>query len=127
MRRLSWLFIETPARAAGFLSVLAILTILALRFEFGHSWNLYAAGGQVVKAGEATRCCFRPPGRHIRRRAANLSFLSEDRPFVELTADDTLLSKELTSRCGRDIQFVNLGFEQPDIFRELGHRCAGTR
>ena len=51
VRGLSWLVIETPARAAGFLSVIAIVTILALRFEFGHSWNLYAGGGQVVKAG----------------------------------------------------------------------------
>ena len=32
--------------------MIAIVTVLALRFEFGHSWNLYAAGGQVAKAGE---------------------------------------------------------------------------
>jgi hypothetical protein len=82
MRGLSWLFIETPARAAGFLSVIAMVTILALRFELGQSWNLYAAGGQVAKAGEDFPCCFRPPGALIRRRAVNLLFLSADQPFA---------------------------------------------
>jgi hypothetical protein len=109
LRGLSWLFIETPARAAGFLSVIAIVTILALRFEFGHSWNLYAAGGQVVKAGEDYHLLLQAAGSAYQKIGGELVMFVGGSTVRELTADDALLSKELTSRCGRDIQFVNLG------------------
>ena len=107
MRGLSWLFIETPARAAGFLSVIAIVTILALRFEFGHSWNLYAAGGQIAKTGYAL--LLQAAGSAYQKMGGELVMFVGGSTVRELTADDALLSKELTSRCGRDIQFVNLG------------------
>jgi hypothetical protein len=107
MRRLSWLSIETPARAAGFLSVIAILTILALRFELGHSWNLYAAGGQIAKTGYPL--LLEAAGRAYQKTGGELVVFVGGSTVVELTPDDTLLSNELTSRCGRDIQFVNLG------------------
>jgi hypothetical protein len=109
MRGLSWLFIQTPARAAGFLSVIAIVTILALRFEFGHSWNLYAAGGQVAKAGEDYPLLLQTVGSAYQETGGELVMFVGGSTVRELTADDPLLSKELTSRCGRDIQFVNLG------------------
>ena len=109
MRELSWLFIETPARAAGFLSVIAIVTILALRFEFGHSWNLYAAGGQVVKAGEDYPLLLQATGSAYQETGGELVIFVGGSTVRELTADDALLSKELTSRCGHDIDFVNLG------------------
>lgn len=107
MRRLSWLSIETPARAAGFLSVMAILTILGLRFEFGNSWNLYAAGGQIAKTGYPL--LLRAAGSAYQKTGGELVVFVGGSTVVELTADDTLLSNELTSRCGRDIQFINLG------------------
>ena len=109
VRGLSWLVIETPARAAGFLSVIAIVTILALRFEFGHSWNLYAGGGQVVKAGEDYPLLLQAVGNAYQETGGELVIFVGGSTVRELTADDWLLSKELTSRCGRDIQFVNLG------------------
>jgi hypothetical protein len=107
VRRLSWLSIETPARAAGFLSVMAILTILGLRFEFGNSWNLYAAGGQIAKTGYPL--LLGAAGRAYQETGSELVVFVGGSTVVELTPDDTLLSNELTSRCGRDIQFVNLG------------------
>jgi hypothetical protein len=107
MRRLSWLSIETPARAAGFLSVMAILTILGLRFEFGNSWNLYAAGGQIAKTGYPL--LLEAAGRAYQKTGGELVVFVGGSTVVELTPDDTLLSNELTSRCGRDIHFVNLG------------------
>src|SRR3984957_15256999 len=106
---LSWLVIETPARAAGFLSVIAIVTILALRFEFGHSWNLYAGGGQVVKAGEDYPLLLQAVGSAYQETGGEFVIFVGGSTVRKLTADDWLLSKELTSRCGRDIQFVNLG------------------
>jgi hypothetical protein len=109
MRGLSWLFIETPARAAGFLSVIAIVTILALRFEFGHSWNLYAAGGQVAKAGEDYPLLLQAVGSAYQETGSELVIFVGGSTVRELTADDPLLSRELTGRCGRDVQFVNLG------------------
>jgi hypothetical protein len=104
---LSWLFIETPARAAGFLSVIAIVTILAFRFEFGSFWNLYAPGGQTVKAGYPL--LLQVAGSAYQKSGGELVVFIGGSTVVELTADDALLSRELTSRCGRDIQFVNLG------------------
>ena len=109
MRRVSWLYIETRARAAGFLATLAILTILALRVEFGHSWNLYAAGGQVVKARESYPLLLQAAGKAYQETGGDLVVFVGGSAVAELTADDSLLSRELTSRCGRDIQFVNLG------------------
>jgi hypothetical protein len=109
MRGLSWLCIETPARAAGFLSVIAIVTILALRFEFGHSWNLYAAGGQLARAGEDYPLLLQAVGGAYQQTGGELVIFVGGSTVRELTADDTLLSKELTSRCGRDIEFANLG------------------
>jgi hypothetical protein len=109
MRGLSWLFIETPARAAGFLSAIAIVTILLLRFEFGHSWNLYAAGGQVVKAGEDYPLLLQAAASVYQEAGGELVVFVGGSTVRELTADDALLSKELTSRCGRDIEFVNMG------------------
>src|SRR3984957_1590508 len=107
MRRLSWLSIETPARAVGFLSVMAILTILGLRFEFGNSWNMYAAGRQIAKTGYPL--LLQAAGSAYQKTGGELVVFVGGSTVVELTADDTLLSNELTSRCGRDIQFVNLG------------------
>jgi hypothetical protein len=109
MRRLSWLYIETPTRAAGFLAMLGVLTILALRVEFGHSWNLYAAGGQVVKARESYPLLLQAAGKANQETGGELVVFVGGSTVVELTADDVLLSRELASRCGRDIQFVNLG------------------
>jgi hypothetical protein len=109
MRGLSWLFIETPARAAGFLSVIAMVTILALRFELGQSWNLYAAGGQVAKAGEDYPLLLQAAGSAYQATGGELVVFVGGSTVRELTADDTLLSKELTDRCGRAIEFVNLG------------------
>jgi hypothetical protein len=109
VRGLSWLFIETPARAAGFLSVIAIVAILAFRFEFGHSWNLYAAGEQVVKAGEDYPLLLQAAGSTYQETGGELVIFVGGSTVRELTADDSLLSKELTSRCGRDIEFINLG------------------
>jgi hypothetical protein len=109
-RRLSWLFVETPARAAGFLSVIAILVILALKLELGHSWNLYAAGGQVAKAGDDFPLLLQALGSAFDQTGdGELVLLVGGSTVRELTADDSLLSKALTSQCGRDIQFVNLG------------------
>jgi len=109
MRRLSWLFIETRARAAGFLSVMAIVIILALRFELGHSWNLYAAGGQIEKAAEDFPLLLHAAGNAFEETGGELVGFVGGSTVRELTADDPLLSKELTGQCGRDIQFVNLG------------------
>jgi hypothetical protein len=107
MRRLSWLSIETPARAAGFLSVIAMVAILAFRFELGHSWNLYAAGRQIAKTGYPL--LLEAAGRAYQKTGGELVVFVGGSTVVELTPDDTLLSNELTGRCGRDIQFVNLG------------------
>ena len=109
-RRLSWLFIETPARAAGFLSVVAVVILLALRLELGHSWNLYAAGGQIAKAGDDFPLLLQAVGSAFEETGGGeLVLLVGGSTVRELTADDPLLSKALTSQCGRDIQFVNLG------------------
>src|SRR3984957_2433999 len=109
-RRLSWLFIETPARAAGFLSVIVTLIVLAVVFELGHSWNLYAAGGQVAKAGDDFPLLLQAVGSAFEETGGGeLVLLVGGSTVRELTADDPLLSKALTSQCGRDIQFVNLG------------------
>jgi hypothetical protein len=107
MRRLSWLSIETPARAAGFLSVMAILAIAGLRFEFGNSWNLYTTGGQIAKTGYPL--LLQAAGSAYQKTGGELVVFVGGSTVVELTADDALLSNELTSRCGREIQFVNLG------------------
>ena len=109
IRRLSWLFIETPARAAGFLSVVLLVAILALRIELGQSWNLYAAGRQVAKAGEDYQLLLQAVGSAFEGTDSELVVLVGGSTVRELTADDALLSTELTSRCGRDIRFVNLG------------------
>ena len=109
-RRLSWLFIETPARAAGFLSVVAVVILLALRLELGHSWNLYAAGGQIAKAGDDFPLLLQAVGNAFEETGGGeLVVFVGGSTVRELTADDPLLSKALTSQCGRDIQFVNLG------------------
>src|ERR1700723_2070602 len=109
-RRLPWLFIETPARAAGFLSVVATIIVLALGFELGHSWNLYAAGGQITKAGDDFPLLLQAVGSAFDETSGGeLVLLVGGSTVRELTADDPLLSKALTSQCGRDIQFVNLG------------------
>jgi hypothetical protein len=108
-RRLSWLFVETPARAAGFLSVIAVMILLALRLELGNSWNLYAAGGQVAKAGDDFPLLLQAVGSAFEETGGELVLFVGGSTVRELTADDPLLSKALTSQCGRDIQFVNLG------------------
>jgi hypothetical protein len=107
--RLPWLFVETRARAAGFLSVIAIVIILALQLELGHSWNLYAAGGQVAKAGDDFPLLLQAVGNAFEETGGELVVFVGGSTVRELTADDPLLSKALTSQCGRDIQFVNLG------------------
>jgi hypothetical protein len=107
--RLSWLFIETPARAAGFLSVIVIVAALALRLELGNSWNLYAAGTQVEKLGDDDPLLLQAVGSAFAERGGELVVLLGGSAIREMTADDSLLSKELTKQCGRDIQFVNLG------------------
>jgi len=107
--RLPWLFIETRARAAGFLSVIAIVIILALQLELGHSWNLYAAGGQVAKAGDDFPLLLQAVGNAFEETGGELVVFVGGSTVRELTADDPRLSKALTSQCGRDIQFVNLG------------------
>jgi hypothetical protein len=108
-RRLPWLFIETQARAAGFLSVIVIVILLALRLELGCSWNLYAAGGQVTKAGDDFPLLLQAAGSAFAETDGELVILVGGSTVRELTADDPLLSKVLTSQCGRDIHFVNLG------------------
>jgi hypothetical protein len=108
-RRLPWLFIETAARAAGFLSVTAIVAILVLGIELGNSWNLFVASGQVVKARDSYPLLLQSIGSAFSKTSGSeLVVLLGGSAAIELTADDPLLSKELTSRCGRDIQFVNL-------------------
>lgn len=109
VRRWSWLLIETPARAAGFLTAVAILAVLLLRFELGQSWNLYAAGTQVAKAGDDYQLLLQNVGSAFQGTGGELVVLLGGSTIRELTADDALLSKQLTGRCGRDIQFVNLG------------------
>src|ERR1700690_2407001 len=101
IRGLSWLSIETPARAAGFLSVIAVVAILAFRFELGPSWNLYAAGRQIAKTGYPL--LLEAAGRAYQKTGGELVVFVGGSTVVELTPDDTLLSKELTGRCGRDI------------------------
>ena len=109
VRRWSWLLIETPARAAGFLTAVAILAILLLRFELGQSWNLYAAGTQVVKPADDRQILLQNVGSAFQETGGDLVVLLGGSTIRELTPDDAVLSKQLTSRCERDIQFVNLG------------------
>ncbi len=109
-RRLPWLFIETVPRATGFLSVTLIVAILALTLELGHPWNLYAAGGQAVKAGDDYPVLLQSLGSVFSKTTGGeLVVLLGGSAIRELTVDDSLLSKELTNQCGREIQFVNLG------------------
>jgi hypothetical protein len=107
--RLPWLFIETRARAVGFLSVMVIMALLALRLELGNSWNLYAAGTQVEKLGDDNPLLLQAIGSAFAEKGGDLVVLLGGSAIREMTADDSLLSKELTEQCGRDIQFVNLG------------------
>jgi hypothetical protein len=86
---------------------MAILIILGLRFEFGNSWNLFATGGQIAKTGYPL--LLQAAGSTYQKTDGELVIFVGGSTVVELTADDTLLSNELTSRCGRSIQFVNLG------------------
>jgi hypothetical protein len=108
-RRLPWLFIETSARAAGFLSVIVMVALIALRLELGNSWNLYAAGTQVEKLGDDYPLLLQAVGSAFADKGGELVVLLGGSAIREMTADDSLLSKELTRRCGRDVQFVNLG------------------
>jgi hypothetical protein len=109
INRLPWLFIETRARAAGFLSVMAIAAVVGFRFELGPSWNLYAAGGQAWKSGDDYQLLLQAIGSSFGETGGELVVFVGGSAVRELTADDALLSRELTSRCGREIQFVNLG------------------
>ncbi|MDP3693547.1 hypothetical protein [Bradyrhizobium sp.] len=109
VRRWSWLLIETPARAAGFLTAVAILAALLLRLELGQSWNLYAAGTQVTKAGDDYQLLLQNVGSAFQETGGELVVLLGGSTIRELTADDALLSKQLTAWCERDVQFVNLG------------------
>ncbi|MGA7810076.1 hypothetical protein [Bradyrhizobium sp.] len=109
IRRLPWLFIETPARAAGFLSVIALVVLLALRIELGQSWNLYASGRQAAKAGDDFPLLLQNAGSAFKDTGGQLVVLLGGSTVRELTADDVLVSKELTRQCRRDIHFVNLG------------------
>lgn len=109
IRRLQWLFIETPAHAAGFLAVILFVILLALWFELGANWNLYAAGRQDAKAGDDYQLLLQAVGNAFEQTNSELVAFVGGSTVRELTAEDSLLSKELTSQCGRDIQFVNLG------------------
>ena len=80
IRRLPWLFIETPGRAAGFLSVVLLVAILALRIELGQSWNLYAAGRQVAKAGEDYQLLLQAVGSAFEGTDGELVVFVGDRP-----------------------------------------------
>jgi hypothetical protein len=106
--RLPWLCIETRARAAGFLSVIVIVILLALRLELGGAWNLYATGNQVAKAGDDFPLLLQTVANAFQETGNELVFLVGGSAVRELTADDPLLSRALTEQCGRDIQFVNL-------------------
>jgi hypothetical protein len=105
--RLSWLFIETPARAIGFLSVAITALILGAVLELSQSWNLYAAG--AMKSGNNYQLVLQSIGTEFDKTGGDIVVLLGGSTIRELTADDTFLSKEFTVRCGRDIQFVNLG------------------
>jgi hypothetical protein len=106
VRRSSWLAIETPSRAAGFLSVVAIAAIIGLRAELTPIWNLSAAGEQRVKSDNQLLLWTLANAIHgADTEKVVLLGGSTDR---ELTADDPFVSGELTNRCKRDIQFVNL-------------------
>jgi hypothetical protein len=113
--RLPWLFIDTPARAAGFLAVILLTVVLALRIELGQSWNLYAGGKQAAKAGEDYQLLLQAVGSAfegrdgVEGRDGDLVVLLGGSTVRELTADDELVSTQLTGRCGHDVRFVNLG------------------
>jgi hypothetical protein len=109
VRRYSWLVIETPARAVGFLTVIGIVIILAIKLELGSSWNLYAAGTQNEKAGETYQVLLRTIGAAFSSTDGELLIIVGGSTHRELTADDSLVSKILTSKCGRNIHVVNLG------------------
>jgi hypothetical protein len=106
VRRWSWLAIETPARAAGFLSVVAVVAIIALRAEFVPIWNLFADGADDVKVDNQLL---------LWTLANTLDSADAEKVIVvggstdrELTADDPFVSTELTNRCKRKIEIVNL-------------------
>jgi hypothetical protein len=106
VRRWSWLIIETPSRAAGFLTIVAIAAVIWLRFELGPTWNLFAAGAQDVRIDNQL----------LLWTLANALSGADDELVVviggstirELTADDAFVSRDLASRCKRDIRLVNL-------------------
>lgn len=93
----------------GFLAVTAIVAVLGFRLELGHSWNLYAAGGQPWKPGDDYSLVLQAIGSSFEETGGELVVFVGGSADRELTADDSLVSSELTSRCGRDIQFVNVG------------------
>jgi hypothetical protein len=106
VRRWSWLAIETPSRAAGFLAVVAIVAIIGLRSELVPIWNLFAAGAQDVKVdNQLLLWTLANTVQDVDAEKVIVVGGSTDR---ELTADDPFVSRELTNRCKRNIQLVNL-------------------
>src|SRR6201999_674770 len=94
VRRWSWLAIETPSRAAGFLAVVAIAAIIGLRAELEPIWNLFAAGADDVKVDNQLL---------LWTLASTLQGADAEKVVVvggstdrELTADDPFVSAQLT-------------------------------
>lgn len=106
VRRWSWLAIETPSRAAGFLAVVAIVAIIGLRTELVPIWNLFADGADDVKVDN--QLLLWTLANTVHDAEAEKVIVVGGSTDRELTADDPFVSGELTKRCKRKIQMVNL-------------------
>lgn len=107
VRRWSWLAINTRSRAAGFLTVVAVAATIGLRAEVQPIWNLFAAGAYDVKVDN--QLLLWTIANTLRSADADRVILVGGSTTRELTADDPFVSEELTNRCKRNIQLVNLG------------------
>jgi hypothetical protein len=106
VRRWSWLIIETSSRAAGFLAVVAIAAVIGLRAQLSPMWNLFADGAEDIKVDN--QLLLWTLANALSGTGAEMVVLVGGSTTREFTADDRFLSSELTSRCKRDIQLVNL-------------------
>jgi hypothetical protein len=106
VRRWSWLIIETSSRAAGFLAVVAIAAVIGLRAELGPFWNLFATGVQDFKGDNPLLLW--TLANALRGTGAEMVVLVGGSTTREFTADDAFITGELTNRCKRNIQLVNL-------------------